>query len=56
MRIFNTWVGDPVRIGMLETVINVVEENNLLERTQKSGKAILNDMKELQVCRFSVRE
>ncbi|XP_057306477.1 4-aminobutyrate aminotransferase, mitochondrial-like [Hydractinia symbiolongicarpus] len=48
MRIFNTWIGDPVRAAMLETVINVVESDGLLQRTQKSGAAILQNLYELQ--------
>lgn len=52
MRIFNTWIGDPVRAAMLETVINVVESDGLLQRTQKSGAAILQNLYELQVRNF----
>jgi len=46
-RIFNTWLGDPVRMAMLEKVVDVVENDNLLLRTEKAGKALLSSLKEL---------
>ena len=42
-------MGDPVRMAMLEKVVNVVEEDSLLERTKNAGIALLNHLKELTV-------
>ncbi|XP_063702129.1 4-aminobutyrate aminotransferase, mitochondrial [Culicoides brevitarsis] len=36
-RIFNTWMGDPGKLLLLEAVLNVVKRENLLDRVNKSG-------------------
>lgn len=46
-RIYNTWMGDPVRMAMLEKVVKVVEDDSLLERTAKAGNALLTNLKDL---------
>ncbi|XP_003738558.1 4-aminobutyrate aminotransferase, mitochondrial [Galendromus occidentalis] len=46
-RIFNTWVGDPTKLLLLEEVIKVVKRENLLKNIQESGAAMLNGMLEL---------
>jgi len=48
MKIFNTWLGDPARLHMLETVVDVVENDALLERTQRAGTVLLSGLKDLQ--------
>lgn len=49
MKIFNTWMGDPARLYMLEAVIDTVIEDELLDRTQKAGKRLLDGLKDLSV-------
>uniref|UniRef100_A0A336M3B2 (S)-3-amino-2-methylpropionate transaminase n=1 Tax=Culicoides sonorensis TaxID=179676 RepID=A0A336M3B2_CULSO len=36
-RIFNTWMGDPGKLLLLEAVLNVVKRDNLLDRVNKAG-------------------
>lgn len=36
-RIFNTWMGDPGKLLLLEAVLNVVKREKLLDRVNKSG-------------------
>ena len=47
-RIFNTWMGDPSKLLLLETVINVIKRDNLLSLVQKSGDILLSELKKLQ--------
>lgn len=42
-------MGDPARVALLKSVIKVIEEENLLERTRVAGSALLDGLKELQV-------
>jgi 4-aminobutyrate aminotransferase/(S)-3-amino-2-methylpropionate transaminase len=37
-RIYNTWLGDPTRILLLEAVISTIRNENLLELNRKTGK------------------
>jgi 4-aminobutyrate aminotransferase/(S)-3-amino-2-methylpropionate transaminase len=37
-RIYNTWLGDPVRILYLEAVIETIRNDKLLELNQQVGK------------------
>lgn len=36
-RIFNTWLGDPIRILYLEAIINAVRRDNLVELNKETG-------------------
>lgn len=47
MRIQNTWLGDPARLAMLETVIDVIEEDKLLLRTRTAGNALMKGLDKL---------
>lgn len=47
-RIFNTWMGDPGKILMLEEVLKVIKQENLLDQVQKSGKILKNGLLELE--------
>jgi len=44
-RIYNTWLGDPTRILLLEAVINTIRSENLLENNQKTGLIFKNRKK-----------
>jgi 4-aminobutyrate aminotransferase/(S)-3-amino-2-methylpropionate transaminase len=37
LRIFNTWIGEPSRLLFLETVLNVVNKENLVEQNRITG-------------------
>uniref|UniRef100_A0A0B7ARR8 (S)-3-amino-2-methylpropionate transaminase n=1 Tax=Arion vulgaris TaxID=1028688 RepID=A0A0B7ARR8_9EUPU len=47
-RIFNTWIGDPSKVLMLKEVLNVIKEDNLLERTEQTGKYLLKALESAQ--------
>lgn len=42
-------MGDPARNVLLKSVIDTVEKDGLLKRTQKSGAALIDGFKDLQV-------
>lgn len=44
-RIFNTWLGDPVRILYLESIIETIKRDQLLELNQKVGSYMLDHLK-----------
>lgn len=48
-RIFNTWVGDPSKVILLEEVVKVIEEQNLLKQVSDTGKYLLSSLEEAQV-------
>lgn len=47
-RVFNTWLGDPSKLVLLEAVIKEIKSKNLLENIQETGSVLINGMKELQ--------
>ncbi|CAG2204744.1 ABAT [Mytilus edulis] len=47
-RIFNTWVGDPSKVVLLEAVVKVIKEQNLLARVNDTGKYLFGGLKGLQ--------
>uniref|UniRef100_A0A1B6EGL6 (S)-3-amino-2-methylpropionate transaminase n=1 Tax=Clastoptera arizonana TaxID=38151 RepID=A0A1B6EGL6_9HEMI len=47
-RVFNTWMGDPGKLLILETVLAVIKRDNLLKIVEESGKVLLNGLLELQ--------
>jgi len=49
MRIQNTWLGDAPRLAMLETVIDVIERDGLLERSKDAGDEIMRGLYRLCV-------
>ncbi|CAH1971975.1 unnamed protein product [Acanthoscelides obtectus] len=48
LRVFNTWMGDPGKTLLLQAVLDVIKRDNLLEQVQKSGKRLLEGMKDLE--------
>lgn len=48
-RIFNTWMGDPTKNLLLSEVLSVIRRENLLVEVNRSGKALMNGLNELQV-------
>jgi 4-aminobutyrate aminotransferase/(S)-3-amino-2-methylpropionate transaminase len=47
-RIFNTWLGDPTKIMLLEETIKVIERDNLLDVVQNSTTALEDGLSEIQ--------
>jgi 4-aminobutyrate aminotransferase / (S)-3-amino-2-methylpropionate transaminase len=47
-RIFNTWMGDPGKLLLLEGVIDVIKKENLLAQVKRSGDRLLSGLKDLQ--------
>ncbi|XP_063961418.1 4-aminobutyrate aminotransferase, mitochondrial-like [Lytechinus pictus] len=47
-QVFNTWMGEPTKLIMLEAIVDTIKKDNLLEVVQNSGKIILSGLEELQ--------
>lgn len=47
-RVFNTWMGDPGKILILEGVLNVIKEENLLKNVEESGKVLYSGLLQLE--------
>ena len=47
-RIFNTWVGDPGKLILLEAVLKTIKKDNLLDNTIKAGEVLLQGLKDAQ--------
>lgn len=48
-RIFNTWMGDPSKLVLLEAVVRTVNEQGLLDVVADAGAALLTGLDKLQV-------
>lgn len=46
-RIFNTWMGDPSKLLILEHVIDIINRDNLLCLVQETGDVLLRGLKDL---------
>ena len=46
-RIFNTWMGEPVKLLQMQTILEVIERDGLLESTAATGSQILAGMEAL---------
>lgn len=46
-RIFNTWLGDPIRVLFLETVLDVIKRDNLIQLNKETGDFMLDGLKRL---------
>jgi len=49
-RIFNTWMGDPSKVILLEEMVKVIHEWRLLENAATIGNRIISGLTQLQVC------
>nr|QCI31498.1 4-aminobutyrate aminotransferase [Grandidierella japonica] len=47
-RIFNTWMGDPGKVILLQEVLNVIKRDNLLQNTVVSGDILYKGIRELE--------
>ena len=48
-RIFNTWMGDPAKIVLLEATVKTITDDSLLENVKDVGDYILDNLTQLQV-------
>lgn len=46
-RIFNTWLGDPSKLVLLNAVIKVIKSENLVQNIEKVGIKLLSSLEEL---------
>jgi 4-aminobutyrate aminotransferase/(S)-3-amino-2-methylpropionate transaminase len=49
-RIFNTWMGDPIRLVMLKAVAAEIRSKDLLSQFRESGDVLLSGLRELEEC------
>lgn len=47
-RIFNTWLGDPAKLVLLDATVKVIREENLLAKIEKTGQLLLRGLEEAQ--------
>jgi len=47
-RVYNTWMGDPTKLILLKAVLKVIEEEDLIASTEKTGQFLLNGLYDLQ--------
>jgi 4-aminobutyrate aminotransferase/(S)-3-amino-2-methylpropionate transaminase len=47
-RIFNTWLGDPLRALQLRTILDVIESDKLLDNVNATGDYLLAGLRELE--------
>jgi len=54
-RINNTWMGDPARMMMLQTIVEEILSNHWIDNVRKTGDVLLTGLKQLQVryCRVT---
>lgn len=48
-RIYNTWMGDPTKLFLLEKVIEVIKRDNLLQQAKDIGALFQTKLHTLQV-------
>ncbi|CAF1000465.1 unnamed protein product [Adineta steineri] len=46
-RIFNTWMGEPAKMLVLDAILKTVKQENLIENTKKTGDVLLTGLKNL---------
>nr|XP_023027354.1 4-aminobutyrate aminotransferase, mitochondrial-like [Leptinotarsa decemlineata] len=47
-RVYNTWLGDPGKLYLLESFLNVLNRENLLDQVNKSGARLKNGLHSLE--------
>jgi len=47
-RIFNTWMGDPTKVVLLEALVHAMRDLNLLQNATEVGRKLLSGLTELQ--------
>uniref|UniRef100_A0A914BWL0 (S)-3-amino-2-methylpropionate transaminase n=1 Tax=Acrobeloides nanus TaxID=290746 RepID=A0A914BWL0_9BILA len=47
-RIFNTWMGEPTKLVILEKVIEIIKRDNLVEKTRQVGEQLKKELSRLE--------
>ncbi|XP_058794257.1 4-aminobutyrate aminotransferase, mitochondrial isoform X2 [Phymastichus coffea] len=47
-RVFNTWMGDPSKIILLEAIVDVILKENLLDKVTRVGNYTLNELVKME--------
>ena len=47
--VFNTWVGDPVRLVVLDAILDTVAEDNLCDNATQTGDYIQSELRVSQL-------
>jgi len=47
-RVFNTWMGEPIKMVQLETILDVIERDDLITKTASVGEVIHDGLLKLQ--------
>ncbi|XP_072747564.1 4-aminobutyrate aminotransferase, mitochondrial-like [Anoplolepis gracilipes] len=53
-RVFNTWMGDPSKLILLEAILKVIKKDNLLDRVVRVGDYMLKNLIDIQKDHSSV--
>jgi 4-aminobutyrate aminotransferase/(S)-3-amino-2-methylpropionate transaminase len=46
-RLFNTWLGDPLRLAQLDVILDVIDRDGLIEHTARTGRRLLTGLEQL---------
>ncbi|XP_050451462.1 4-aminobutyrate aminotransferase, mitochondrial-like isoform X2 [Cataglyphis hispanica] len=47
-RVFNTWMGDPSKLILLEAILEIIKKENLLDRVTRVGNYMLKHLMDIQ--------
>jgi len=47
-RVFNTWMGDPSKVILLEAILEIIKRENLLDRVIRVGDYMLKHLMDIQ--------
>ena len=48
-RIFNTWMGDPTRLLLIDVILKEIKDKDLIKSTREAGETLLAGLTLLQV-------
>ena len=48
-RIFNTWMGDPTRLLLIDVILKEIKDKDLIKSTSEAGETLLAGLTLLQV-------
>ena len=48
-RIFNTWMGDPSRLMLIDVILKEIKNKDLIKSTREAGETLLTGLTLLQV-------
>ena len=48
-RIYNTWMGDPTKLLLLEKAVEIIKRDNLLENVASVGSMFQKGLRDLEV-------